>query len=179
MWLERLQADDGEWVHGALTLAPGAASDWDPGTRNTVNRALETLAIIDQATLSKRVVFAPATGVTLTYQCMVPATAAAGLEACWSTLENLGSQKGNLHIPASPAEFDPMLASTPSLQALIGSPRYRSGNTWLACRSAPQRPGRILPRKAPRSRIRTKQHMAIRSICTATVPRPHNCVKSS
>lgn len=133
MWLERLQADDGEWVHGALTLAPGAASDWDPGTRNTVNRALETLAIIDQATLSKRVVFAPATGVTLTYQCMVPATAAAGLEACWSTLENLGSQKGNLHIPASPAEFDPMLASTPSLQALIGSPRYRSGNTWFTC----------------------------------------------
>lgn len=133
MWLERLQADDEEWVHGALTLAPGAASDWDPETRSTASRVLETLALVDQVTLSKRVVFAPAIGTTLTYQCMAPAAAAPGLEACLATLEKLGRQKGNVRVPTSPADFDPMLASSPSLQALVDSPRYRSGDTWIAC----------------------------------------------
>lgn len=134
MWLERLQGDDDEWVHGALTLTPGAAaSDWDPEIRNTLNRVVETLALIDQATLAKRVVFGPATGVTVTYQCMVPAAAEAGLQNCWSALENLGRQKVNVRVPASPAEFDSMLASSPPLQALIDSPRYRSGDTWITC----------------------------------------------
>ncbi len=133
MWLEHLQADDGEWVHGALALSPGLAPAWDPETRNTVNRVLETLALVDQVTLSKRVVFAPATGVTLTYQCMVPAATASDLEACWITLENLGRQKGNVRVPSGAGEFDPMLGGSPSLHALVGSPRYRSGDTWITC----------------------------------------------
>lgn len=38
-----------------------------------------------------------------------------------------------MRVPTSPADFDPMLASSPSLQALVDSPRYRSGDTWIAC----------------------------------------------
>lgn len=133
MWLERLQADDEEWVQGALTLAPGPASEWDPETRNTMNRVLETLTLVDRVTLSKRVVFAPATGVVLTYQCIVPVAAASRLEAGWATLETVGRRKGNVRVPTSAADFDPIVGSSPSLHALVGSPRYRFGDTWITC----------------------------------------------
>lgn len=96
-----------------------------------------------------------------------------GLKLAWPRSRSSAGE-GNVRVPTSPADFDPMLASSPSLQALVDNPRYRSGDTWIACPFRAAAAQAHMAATGAQIAGETMQRMVIRSISTASVPRPRN-----